>query len=193
MTHTTREAWLQAACTLVAPILDQGGVTALSDVRVSCGWPARGALSMTRRSMGECWHGENNKDHLAHVFVSPCLEDACEVVGVLVHELIHASLPPKTGHKAAFARAAMACGLDGKPTATTVGDALAKRINAEILPALGSYPHQAIDRSARKPQRTRLLLWECACPVKVRAAERSGFDATCNVCEQAFTMKGEES
>lgn len=188
--HDTRESWLKHATQLLVPILEQGGVTPAATVQVSCGWPARGALSRAKRRVGECWHHEGNKDHQSHVFVSPCLEEPVEVVGCLLHEIIHAALPLKAKHGGQFARVARACGLAGKPSATTVGEQLATRINAEILPVLGPYPHQAIDASARKPQKTRLRLWECECdpPVKARVAS-DHFQATCDVCEVAFVMQ----
>lgn len=189
MNHDTREAWLRAATVHLRPIVDKAGAL-VPEVQVSCGWPARGALARSKRRVGECWHGSANKDGQSHVFVSPCLDNAVEVVGCLLHELIHASLPLKVKHGRAFAKLALACGLEGKPTATTVGSVLAKRINAEILPALGPYPHQAIDASNRPKQKTRMLLWVCQCepPVKVRAAARSRFNATCNECGTVFAQ-----
>ena len=186
-THTTREAWLVGASSLLAPILKDAGLE-LSAVRVSCGWPAKGALARKRR-VGECWPAALNKDGQSHVFVSPCKDDPADVLGILLHELIHAALPAKVGHKGPFARAARACGLEGKPSETTVGAGLAARLNVEVVPALGPYPHQAIDASRRPKQRTRLRLYECACPVKVRVA-RDEFDATCNVCSSPFVKQG---
>ena len=187
-THTTREAWLLEASNLLAPILKDADL-GLGDVRVSCGWPARGALARSKRRVGECWPAGLNKDGQSHVFVSPCKDDALEVLGILLHELIHAALPAKVGHKGPFTRAAKACGLEGKPTQTVVGEPLAARLNAEIIPALGLYPHVAIDTSTKPKQGTRLRLYECQCPVKVRVASDE-FDATCNVCSEPFVKQG---
>ena len=188
-THTTREAWLVAA---MAPLSKMMGVKAglvPGSVRVSCGWPAKGALATRKRRVGECWPASLNKDQQSHVFVSPCLDEPVEVLGTLLHELIHAALPAKTGHKGPFARAAKLCGLEGKPSATTVSEALATHLNTDVLPELGPYPHQAIDASLRPKQKTRLRLYECQCPVKVRVASDE-FDATCNVCSEPFVKKG---
>lgn len=183
MTHTTRESWLRAACEALEPTLKSAGV-GLADVRVSCGWPARGALSRVKRVIGECWHWSGTKDGQSHVFVSPVLDDPVETIGSLLHELIHAALPSKVKHGRQFARVALACGLEGKPTATVVGQGLRDRLHAEVLPNLGLYPHRALDFTAKPKQSTRMVLWLCGCaePPKVRAAAKSGLDAMCNKC-----------
>lgn len=188
MTHETREAWLQAATRALEPILREGGL-GLTDVRVSCGWPARGALSQHNRRVGECWHGAHNQDGQGHIFVSPCKDNPVEVLGILLHELAHAALPAKVKHSRTFAAVVHKMGLEGKPSTTVVGETLAVRLNTEIRPVLGPYPHRAIDASAQSKQGTRLRLYECQCPVKVRVASDT-FDATCNVCSSLFNLQG---
>ena len=192
MIHDTRESWLRHAGQLLTEhVLTPAGYTP-GEYRVSCGWPARGALAKVKRTLGECWAHENNKDKQSHVFVSPVLDNPAEVTAVLLHELLHASLPAKAKHGKTFAKAAVKCGLEGKPTSTVAGQVLAERINAEMLPLLGAYPHSAIDATLRPKQKTRMLLWQCACPVKVRAAAKSGFNATCNVCYSPFARQDDE-
>ena len=187
MPHVTREAWLQEACGLLESTLLQADL-GLADVRVSCGWPSRGAMSRAKRRIGECWHGQTNKDGHAHVFVSPCLESPVEVIATLLHELIHATLPAKVKHSRTFANAAKRCGLDGKPTATVSGETLTARINAEMLPVLGPYPHSAIDASlGRKKQTTRLRKWTCPCGRIARVAS-DDWHATCNDCEGRYVQ-----
>ena len=66
------------------------------------------------------------------------------------------------------------------------------RLNAEAIPQLGSYPHQKWNPQAqRKKQGTRLRLWICECPVKVRVASDT-FDATCNICDARFQKQGND-
>ena len=201
MTLDTREGWLREVAARLAPVLTETGIPALvslnlDQVRVSCGWPARGALAISKRRIGECWLAHMNKDGQSHVFVSPCLDNPVEVVGTLLHELLHAALPPKVKHSKTFAKAALAIGLEGKPTATHASEKLAARINAEILPHVGPYPHQAIDASLRPKQATRLRLYECQCEPdreagttnKVRVAS-DNWQATCKVCERDFVRQ----
>ena len=195
----TREAWLTQAATLLNGIILEAGTTPAESVRVSCGWPARGALSRGKRRIGECWPGENNADQHSHVFVSPVLDKPVQVLETLLHELIHAALPAKVKHNKRFAKVAHATGLVGKPTATVAGDALVARLHEQVTPALGPYPHQSIDATTKLKQTTRMRLYECQCdPVQAKAEGRTAkvraatdkLDATCNVCESAFTLQG---
>jgi len=193
MTTTTREAWLTEACKLLEPTLRQADLGGLGDVRVSCGWPSHRAMSVNHRHIGECWHHALNKDGYSHVFVSPCKDEPVEVLSILLHELIHAALPAKAKHSRTFAKAAKLCGLEGKPTQTYAGVALSKRLNEIIIPALGSYPHVAIDAaSARKKQTTRLRKWECPCGEIARVAS-DDWHATCNDCDKVYVLKGSAS
>ena len=197
MTHTTRESWLTEACKLLEPTLQLAGVR-LADVRVSCGWPARGALSRAKRRIGECWHGSNEfQAGIGQVFVSPCLDQPVEVLATLLHELIHAALPAKAKHGKGFAKVALRAGLEGKPTATVAGQSLTERLNADVLPVLGEYPHVKLDATSKlKTQTTRMRLYECECVPdkeagttnKVRCAS-DNLLATCGVCESAFVLQ----
>lgn len=196
MTHDTRESWLRhAAQLLTTDVMAPASVTP-GEYRVSCGWPARGALSTSKRRVGECWPGEVNRDRQSHVFISPCVDDPVETVGILLHELIHAALPAKAKHGKGFATRAARCGLEGKPTATVVGAGLRERINAEFLPQLGPYPHTAIDASAKPKQKTRLRLYVCQCEPdkatgrtnKVRVAS-DVWAAQCLTCGQDFALQ----
>jgi hypothetical protein len=165
--HANRETWLLAAVEeLDALILDETGA-AKAPVRVSCGWPSTGAIKRANaksRRIGECWHSGASGDGTREIFISPALDHPVEVVGVLLHELIHAYLPEEVGHKAPFARIARAVGLAGKPTATFVEAEtdLAETI-VEIIRRLGEYPHKVLDRAPRTPEKTRMLKVECPC------------------------------
>lgn len=196
--HSTREAWLIAATSaldtdLLAPNGYQHG-----EVRVSCGWPARGALSASKRRIGECWHRDGNADGHAHIFVSPVLSDHVTVLATLLHELLHASLPLKAKHGKTFAKAATRVGLEGKPTATTASAALAERLNA-LRDTLGDYPHASIDATSKlKKQTTRMRLYLCQCEPdksagitnKVRVAS-DHWQATCDRCGAQFAQDGD--
>ena len=165
--HSNRETWLLAAIEeLDTLVLDQTGAKKAT-VRVSCGWPSTGAIKRANaksRRIGECWHSGCSQDGVREIFISPALDHPVEVIGTLLHELIHAYLPEEAGHKAPFARAARIVGLAGKPTATFVEDDsdLAKTIVAMIR-RLGEYPHKVLDRAPKAPQQTRMLKVECPC------------------------------
>jgi len=159
-----REEWLTQGAKLLASLLkDAGAKEAI--VRVSVGFPSSRALSSSKRRVGECWHGEASADNVPVVFVSPTLNDSIEVLGVLVHEMIHAACGPGVGHRGEFKRIANELGLIGPATATRVGDELAVALQA-IVDELGDYPQPKFDptKTDRKKQTTRLLKVMCASP-----------------------------
>ncbi len=166
----TREQWLELAVLKLRPLFDEIDVT-LPAVRVSVGWPSRGGGGTKKKVIGQCWKASVASDNVSQLFISPVLgsdgRDAVEMIkmlGVLVHELIHAADDCESGHKGAFAKMAKAIGLTGKMTATTVGEELAGRLGY-ILAELGPYPHAALNpfqmEQQRPKQTTRMLKLEC--------------------------------
>ena len=193
-TFETREAWLGQAVYLFKHSVEKATACTLPPIKVACGFPARKALARKNRAIGECWGREATASETAHVFVSPLVDDPVEVLAVLIHELSHAALPAKIKHGRAFAIAIKKLGLEGKPTETKPGLVFDQACRDKLLPLLGTYPHTKFEPVMPiKKQSTRLRLYECDCPVKVRVAS-DGFDATCNLCEGAFKrVDGEAS
>lgn len=184
MNGVTREQWLIEACRPLAAIIREAGVEC-PPVAVSIGFPrGRGGAST---KIGQCWAGELSSDGQPAVFISPVLECPVRILDVLLHELIHAGVGIEHGHRGQFARVAKACGLVGKPSATTAGEGLSLRLNA-ISESLGPLPHAALTVGDAPKAGSRLRLYECECPVKVRVAS-DYFDATCNACGAVFARK----
>lgn len=166
----TREAWLLAAIDILRPVLKQAGCTTMNERRfaVSVGFPK----GNVRKVIGQCWAAKASEcGGTNHVFVSPVLSDAVQVLGVLVHEMIHADDDGESGHKGHFSACAKAAGLEGKMTATTVGEGL-RPVLEDIVSELGPYPHVKLNIGSQiiKKQTTRLLKAVCSlgadCPVK---------------------------
>lgn len=175
----TREEWLEAAVLALTPLY---GVD-LSTVRVSCGWPLRGGASLRRRTIGACHLALTTPDKRPHLFISPVLAEPIEVLETLAHELCHAVVDVP-GHKGPFVSLARKIGLEGKPTATHAGPALAERLNS-VLDRLGAYPHVGLIPTTRTKPGSRLRLFTCLCGIKVRVAHDE-FAATCDECGEAF-------
>jgi len=188
----TREGWLDDAVYRIRNDVFFPLVTAIGDVpppvRVSVGFPSKNALSRRRRTIGQCWRASASSDGIPQILISPLLGDGVEVLATLAHEMIHA-LRPDAGHKKAFQVIAERIGLVAPWTATTAGEGLRARLNA-IIEELGPYPHSPLNPSllTNRRQSTRLRLYECACPVKVRVAS-DDFAATCNVCDHPFERR----
>ncbi len=135
----TREQWLSEATTELRTLFKQHGVDLPLEVRSSCGFPSKSALSNKNRRIGECWSARASADKHAEIFISPTISDSMRVLDILAHELVHAC-HPNDGHGKLFKRTALAIGLEGKMTATVAGEKF-KLWATPVLEKLGIYPH----------------------------------------------------
>jgi hypothetical protein len=188
-----REAWLQAAASFLFDHIVEHGLLHV-DVRVSCGWPVRGGIARRRTVIGQCFPPSLCKDGTPQIFISPRLADSMDVLGTLLHELLHASVGCQHGHKKPFSQAARKVGLAGPPTATVVGESL-RPLLLSYVERVGPYPHAAITVKSKEKVRSRQRLYQCGCnsPVKVRVASDT-FAAVCLHCNEDFmqVVKDEE-
>ena len=190
--HQTREAWLTAA---LWGFIDQhftmAGYDVPSNIRVTCGFPAKHALARKVQRVGECWAATASMDGTFEISVSPVMADPLRVLGILVHEIVHATVGLEAGHRSAFSQAAAKVGLTSPWTSTGETDDLKVEM-ASWLKDLGSYPHAALlamvkgepvrldihgipllPRSSNPPQSTRMLLLHCTdCGCKVRTTSK---------------------
>lgn len=134
-----REGWLTKVATAhLWPLIESKGGKVPSDWRVSVGFPKGSRGGKGSHAIGQCWPTAASADKHSEIFISPEL-DAMRAADVLLHELIHAATPG-TGHKSAFKRIAVACGLTGRMPATVAGPELAATLRA-MLAAMPAYPH----------------------------------------------------
>lgn len=182
-----REYWLLQAVSFLSGHMVAGGLTLpAAGVRVSCGWPSQGGVAARKVVVGQCFPSQLCCDGTPQIFISPRLDDAVQVLGVLLHELIHAAVGCQYGHRKEFSQAARRLGLDGPPTATVVGDTL-RPVLAGFVSQVGPYPHAAIRLAPKVRTGSRLRLYECQCdpPFKVRIAS-DVFAARCERCGSVF-------
>lgn len=154
-----REAWLQRAIELVRPWFTDLGHT-MPPLQVSVGFTSKGARS---HRIGECWSPTAANGHVT-IFVHPALKDPIDVLGVLIHELVHAAVGVEHKHGYPFRRVALAVGLCGKMTATSITAELDQRLRSEVLPQLGHYPHESLNSrttSTGPKQKARMLKVSC--------------------------------
>lgn len=147
--HPTREAWLTAGVELIRPWFVELGKPLVSPVRATIGFPSRGALSQKRRRIGECWAIDASADGTAEILISPVLDDPVEILATLTHEVGHAVLGPKVGHRRPFAKLMTDLQLEGKATATFAGPAFRERATP-ILSELGPLPHARLTALLRE-------------------------------------------
>jgi hypothetical protein len=163
-----REQWLTELAGKVEPMFVG---YEFPEYRISCSWPSRSALSAKSRTIGECWDASCSADKTTEMMISMVLDDPIVVASTLVHEMVHATVGTKFGHKAPFKRCATLVGLEGKMTATHAGDELIERLNA-IMGEMEPYPHAKLDGSTKKKQGTRMLKATCECGYTVRLTQK---------------------
>jgi hypothetical protein len=177
--YDTRESWLRAATNELRPYFESSGYPLPQKIRFAIGFPSTGRRG---RRIGECWHSSTSADEHFEIFIRADIADPGEVLGVLVHELVHAVVPIHAKHGRLYRAAAVKIGLDGPMMHAMPGILLRKRLD-DLAALLGPLPHARldIDRGAdnRGPadraskQTTRMLKAECqddSCGYIVRVA-----------------------
>jgi hypothetical protein len=135
-------------------------------------------------------------DGTFEISVSPVMADPLRVLGILIHEVVHATVGLAAGHRSAFSQCAAKVGLTSPWTGTGETDDL-KIEMASWLKYLGPYPHAALSTSGviirdeegkpkldkfgnpllpictNPPQSTRMRLLHCTeCDCKVRTTRK---------------------
>jgi hypothetical protein len=168
-----RQQWLEKATDALRQLFARKDYEVPQAVRVSVGWP-KGSHGKGR-AIGQCWGYEGSTDKHNEIFISPEIttpRNSVQVLGVLAHELAHATVGIAAGHKAAFKRCAEAVGLEGPMTATTEG-AEFRQWAAGVIDRIGQIPAGGLSAVTRKKQGTRLLKCECGdCGYTVRVTRK---------------------
>jgi len=155
----TREQWLAAAAEEVSGLFTRAGLNIPKNIRFACSWPVGSRGS--KKILGQCVAPEASADGATEVYVVPTIAEPHKVLGVLVHELVHAAVGVRHGHKAPFKAACDKLGLVGKATQALPGPALEAEL-APVVELLGAYPHAPVNLDGRKKQGTRML--KAVCP-----------------------------
>lgn len=165
-TYETREAWLLAAAELLAPIIEDVAGAEMPPLRISVGFP--GGTSNRKTTIGQCWPTSATGDGVNQIFMSPIRgeADTVNVLGTLLHEMIHAIDDCESGHRGNFARIAKGVGFIPKLTSS---DNRSEELTSDLTryaEALGPFPHPALQSGVRgseepKKQSSRMLKLQC--------------------------------
>ena len=152
--YASREDWLNAVVEEMRPAFIAAGYPIPEKVRVT--------MSLTRKTkaIGTCFDKSLSKDKHYEILIRLDQAKALDVAAILCHELVHAAVGTKAGHRGPFKSCALAVGLTGKMTATTAGPYFKEWI-APVLEKVGNFPHAKLNISKIKKQGTRLLKVEC--------------------------------
>jgi hypothetical protein len=135
----TRQHWLEQAVEQAEIVFKARGYM-VPDVLISCGFTSTGIRSSR---IGECWPVTRCSGGLNQIFISPVIDDAEEIIGVIFHELVHAVDDCKSGHGKKFKEIATTIGLTGKMIHAHPGEELSEAVKI-IAKSLGPYPHKRV-------------------------------------------------
>jgi len=173
MKNITREEYLIKCSKLLAPLFINKGYEIPENIRFTCGLPSRGAFGKNKRTIGQCWDSSVSSDSTIEIMISPTIDNTLNVVGTLLHEMVHAVVGNEAGHKKPFKDCAVAVGLTGKMTATVNTPELDDFINNTIIENIGTYPHAKIDYTQQKKQTTRMIKATCVdCDYVIRTSQK---------------------
>jgi hypothetical protein len=165
-TIETREGWLGAVRDhkVIQALFESTGFPIPKNTRVSCAFPGSRAQAKKTKVIGQCWNEKNSADNHFEIMVTPIMADPVKVVGVLIHELVHAAQASKDGkscgHRGNFRKIALGVGLCGKMTATSESAALVAIIKS-VVAEIGPYPHATLNTASRTRQSTRMIKVVC--------------------------------
>jgi hypothetical protein len=153
----------------------------IPNYRVSVGFPGGGSA---RTRIGECWSPKASGDNTVEMFISPkILNDPILMLATLVHEMVHAIVGTKCGHKGPFRKLAISAGLKGKMTATEAGEKLTSTLQV-ILSNMGAFPGAELSLQDRKKQTTRMIKLACPDCDNIARQSRSAFQEYGVICGQ---------
>jgi hypothetical protein len=190
MSYTTREEWLEVAAQRLCQRFEVAQQPVPNTFKVSCGFPSRSALGTSKRRVGECWSREACADDYNLVFISPVLSSPIEALGTLLHELVHVAVGVEAKHGHDFKVCALAVGLQGKMTATTLSEGAESDMHG-LSADLGPYPQPVFDpkKSGIKKQTTRMHKVACpSCGYTARVAAK-WIDLGCPKCPCGVEME----
>lgn len=169
--NLNRETYLQEATKTLRKSLFSPKGYKVPTVKLSISWASRGNKSSKTKSgvsvLGQCYPTQLSDDGINHVIITPALngstlEGSLRILGVLVHELVHAVDNCESGHGQAFKQCATAVGLTGQMRSTGESEWLQQLLTDKVIKKLGLFPHETL-RTGGRTQTTRNIKVSCSC------------------------------
>lgn len=145
-----RETWLNQLAEKMAPRFAEMGYP-LPKFRVSIGFTSVGAHGGAN---GQCWSDACTDDKHYTIFISPAEGTSLAIAAVLNHELIHAAVGLKEGHKGKFAFMMNHTGMERPFTCSVPGDGFKDWVQP-FIDELGEIPHSRLN--VRGPGKVKLF------------------------------------
>ena len=169
-----REAWLEQAVILLREYMASCSVYLYSYPRASCGFPSRGGERRPVRTVGQCFSPKVCQDGRSQIFISPVVSGSIEILGILLHELIHAAAGVEHKHGKVFSQAAKSVGLVRPWRATTIGETL-RPVFDRFVTLLVPIPTPLFNW---KPRSEQPVEKQAMCPKKAWEADFACMNAT---------------
>lgn len=163
MTYKTREEWLTAALSEIAPFFDGVGAGVPAKLRSACGYP----LHFSRNGkLVDFTKPEKSADQTFEVLVAPTVDDPFDVFRLLWQ---------------------VCSEMSAVTSPVPMPDLTA------IVESLGAYPHAAVLAAKRKKQDTRSLKAECpTCGMIIRMTKKWAHQMpVCSADGATFVLDGE--
>lgn len=143
--HQYAEVWLNEAVELLRPHFAEAGYE-IPPVHVSVGFSTDGYKPSARKNTFAVCHAKcMNVDGINDIYISPLIYEPVEVLGILVHELVHAVDDCQSGHGETFKKItkALKCG-DNLSVSLSEFRETVERHRA-IADKLGRYPRSGVN------------------------------------------------
>jgi len=168
----TSEEWLQAAVdTSLRSVVQTITGMVIPDVRIGVGFPSTGKSGST---LAETWPRKAANDNVNEITVRVTMSDPVEVLGVLLHELIHVGFDGKYGHGKRFQKEFARLGFMGDPKGHMMSPELRNNLKT-LADSLGVYPRKEglQEFIAKHKQTTRLHKVICqTCSLNFRLTQK---------------------
>jgi hypothetical protein len=136
-----REAWLREATTRLRPYFAEVGYPLPDGIRFAIAFTSTGRKGNRE---GECWHSSASGDGRFEIFIRADIAEPVRVLGVLLKELLHTTLPADAGHGKLFKDAALKIGLLPPLRQAKPGPLLTAKLE-QLAADLGPLPHAKLD------------------------------------------------
>jgi hypothetical protein len=178
----SRENYLIQATDILRKSLFKPKGYKVPKVELSISWATHGNNSRNTgkaKVLGQCFNRASSDKGINQVIITPNLDGTTikgtlQILGVLVHELVHAVDDCISGHGKAFKDCATAVGLTGPMRSTGESEELKEYLKSNIIKVLGKFPHAQVSLSKKKKQSVRNIKVSCdSCDFSFRTSKKN--------------------